>query len=176
MLELDVVVAEAYDEQLNKFVPTTSRVHLEHSLASMSKWESVFEKPFLGPEQKSDKETLGYIELMIVGPKPPPEVFLKLVQNHMGEIQDYISKDMTATKISEIQKKNGGRRQVITNELIYSWMVGMQIPFETEHWHLNRLIMLIRVIGAQNAPKRKMTNSERQQLNRQRQAQSKRRG
>jgi hypothetical protein len=94
----------------------------------------------------------------------------------MGEIQDYISKEMTATKISEIQKKNGGRRQVITNELIYSWMVGMQIPFETEHWHLNRLIMLIRVIGAQNAPKRKMTNAERQQLNRQRQAQNKRRG
>lgn len=176
MLELNVVVAEAYDETKGKFVSTTNRVHLEHSLASMSKWESVFEKPFLGPDQKTDEETLAYIELMIVGPKPPPEVFLNLVKNHMNEIQAYISKDMTATKISEIQKKTGGRRQIITNELIYSWMVGMQIPFETEHWHLNRLIMLIRVISTQNAPKRKMTNAERQQLNRQRQAQAKRRG
>lgn len=176
MLELNVVVAEAYDETTGKFVQTTSRVHLEHSLATMSKWESVFEKPFLGPEQKNDAETLGYIELMIVGPKPPPEVFLNIVKNHMDEIQTYISKEMTATRISEIQKKNGGRRQVITNELIYSWMVGMQIPFETEHWHLNRLIMLIRVISMQNAPKRKMTSAERQQLNRQRQAQAKRRG
>lgn len=176
MLELNVVVAEAYDENLNKFVPTTSRVQLEHSLASMSKWESMFEKPFLGPAEKTDSETLGYIELMIVGPKPPPEVFLKLIQNHMAEIQTYISKEMTATKISEIQKKNGGRRQVITNELIYSWMVGMQIPFETEHWHLNRLIMLIRVISLQNAPKQKMTPAQRQQLNRQRQSQMKSRG
>lgn len=176
MLELNVVVAEAYDETTGKFVPTTNRVHLEHSLASMSKWESLFEKPFLGPEQKSDQETLAYIELMIVGPKPPPEVFLRIIQKHMDEIQAYISKEMTATKISEIQKKNGGRRQIITNELIYSWMVGMQIPFETEHWHLNRLIMLIRVISMQNAPKKKMTPAERQQLNRQRQAQAKRRG
>ena len=87
MLELNVVVAEAYDETAEKFVPTTNRVHLEHSLASMSKWESVFEKPFLGPAPKSDKETLAYIELMIVGPKPPPEVFLRIIQNHMDEIQ-----------------------------------------------------------------------------------------
>lgn len=176
MLELDVVVAEAYDETTKKFVPTTHRVQLEHSLASMSKWESKFEKPFLGPDDKSDQETLGYIEMMIVGVQPPPETFWNLVKNHMDEIQTYISKDMTATRVSEIQKKNGGRRQTITSELIYSWLVAMQIPFETEHWHLNRLIMLVRVISAQNAPKQKMTAAQRQQLNRQRQAQNKSRG
>lgn len=175
MLELDVAVATAYDETKGKFVPTTQRVELEHSLASMSKWESVFEKPFLGSENKSHEETFAYIEMMVLGPKLPPAVLLELVRSHNEEIQTYINRKMSGTKISEIQKKQG-RRETITSELIYSWMVAMTIPFETQHWHLNRLIMLIRVISLKNAPKQKMTASERMQLNRQRQAKLKSRG
>lgn len=174
MLELDVAVATAYDESINKFVPTTQRVQLEHSLASMSKWESAFEKPFLGPEKKYD-ETFAYIEMMIVGPKPSPDVLLELVKSHHEAIQTYVDRKMTGTRISEIQK-GSGRRETITSEIIYSWMVNMQIPFETQHWHLNRLLMLIRVISVKNSPKKKMTAAERQQLNRQRQAQHRTRG
>lgn len=175
MLELDVVIAEAYDETTSKFVPTHQRVQLEHSLASMSKWESAFEKPFLGPEEKQHDETFAYIEMMIQGSKPSPEVLLELVRNHHEQIQTYINRKMTGTRISEIQKASG-RREIITSEVIYSWMVGMNIPFETQYWHLNRLITLIRVINLKNSPKKKMTAAERQQLNRQRQAKHNSRG
>lgn len=175
MLEIEVVLDEEFDEATNKFVSIKQRVQLEHSLATVSKWESVFEKPFLGTEEKNNDETLAYIEMMIQGPKPSPEVFLGLLKNHHAEIQDYIARKMTATRVAEVQKGAGGRG-VITSELIYSWMVSMSIPFETQHWHLNRLIMLIRVISLKNAPKKKMTAAERQALNRQRQAQNKTRG
>lgn len=175
MLELDVVIAEAYDENSNKFVPTKHRVQLEHSLASVSKWESLFEKPFLGPDEKDHNETIAYIELMIVGEKPPAEIFLEVIRSHHQEVQDYIDRKMTATRIGDLQKQQG-RRQIITSELIYSWMVEMNVPFETQHWHLNRLITLIRVIAVKNSPKKKMTAAERQALNRQRQAKHNSRG
>jgi hypothetical protein len=175
MLELDVVVSEAYDETSNKFVQTKHCVQLEHSLATVSKWESVFEKPFLGPEEKKQEETLAYIEMMVVGRKLAPEVLLELVKSHYKEIQAYIDRKMTGTKISQMQQ-GAGRREIITSEIIYAWMVQMRIPFEAQHWHLNKLIMLIRVISVQNSPKKKMTAAERQQLNRQRQAQRNSRG
>lgn len=175
MLELDVVVAEAYDDQTHKFVSTTQRVQLEHSLASMSKWEAVFEKPFLSSDDKQHDETFAYIEMMVQGPKLASEVLLELVKTYHSDIQLYINRKMSGTKISEVQKSSG-RRDTITSELIYSWMVEMRIPFEAQNWHLNRLIMLIRVINLKNSPKKKMTAAERQQLNRQRQAQHNRRG
>lgn len=170
MLELDVVVAEAYDETKDKFVPTTQRIQLEHSLASLSKWEFVFEKPFLGSEERTPQETLAYIEMMILGDKPTPEILLELVRSHHDEIQQYINRKGTGTRISEIQKTQG-RRQIITSEVIYSWMVEMRIDFQTQYWHLNRLIMLIRVISVNRAPKKKMSAAERQALMRQRRSQ-----
>lgn len=175
MLELDVVVAVAYDESKDKFVPTKQRVLLEHSLASVSKWESVFEKPFLGGDDREHDEVIAYIEMMIQGDKPAPEVLLELIRTHHEEIQEYIGRKMSGTRISEIQK-GAGRREIITSELIYSWMVEMNIPFETQYWHLNRLITLIRVIALKRTPKKKMSLAERQALNRQRQAQHKTRG
>lgn len=175
MLELDVTVSEAYDENTKKFVLTKQRVQLEHSLVSLSKWESEFEKPFLSGSDKTHDETFAYIEMMILGSKPTPEILLELVRSHNDEIQTYMGRKMTGTTISEIQKKEG-RRQTITSELIYSWMVDLRIPFETQYWHLNRLITLIRVNTLKNSPKQKMTAAERQQLNRQRQAKLKTRG
>lgn len=176
MLEIDVVVSEGYDETTNKFVSTTQRVCLEHSLASLSKWESVFEKPFLSTETKKQDETLAYIEMMVVGDKMSSAVFLELVKTHNKEIQEYINQSMTATRISEVQKQSSARRDVITSELIYSWMVEMNIPFETQHWHLNRLITLIRVISLKRAPKKKMSAAERSALNHQRMAKLNTRG
>lgn len=176
MLELDVVLSEGYDENTGKFVSTTQRVQLEHSLASLSKWESVFEKPFLGPEEKQHDETFTYIEMMVVGPKLSPAVLLELVRSHNEEIQTYIGRKMSGTKLAEVQKQAGSRRETITSELIYSWMVEMNIPFETQMWHLNRLITLIRVISLKRAPKKKMTAAERAALNRQRQAKHNTRG
>lgn len=175
MLELDVVCGEAYDENTEKFVPTIQRVQLEHSLASVSKWESEFEKPFLGADEKNAEETFAYIQMMILDAKPSPEILLLLVKNHHQDIQTYINRKMSGTTIAEITK-GSGRRQTITSEVIYSWMVDLRIPFETQYWHLNRLITLIRVNTLKNSPKKKMSAAERQALNRQRQTKFNTRG
>jgi hypothetical protein len=174
MLEFDVVLAESYDETTEKFVQNCHRVRLEHSLASMSKWESIWEEPFLSPQERSDDKTVSYIKEMVVGAELPPAVFLKVVSEHLEAINTYVGAKMTATKIYE--SKTGGSREVITAELIYYWMISMNIPFECQHWHLNRLITLIRVINAKNSPKKKMSPAERRQLNRQRIAKNNGRG
>lgn len=167
MLEIDVSLEEGYDEEANKFVASKShRVNLEHSLVSVSKWESVWEEPFLGKKEKSNKQVISYVQMMILD-EIPPEVFHKLITDHLTEIIEYIKAPMTATTISE-SKGSPGYREIITSEVIYFWMVSMNIPSEYQFWHLNRLIMLIRVINAKNAPKKRMTAAERQQLNRQR--------
>lgn len=176
MLEIDVAIREGYDEETEKFVSTEShRVVLEHSLVSLSKWESLWKVPFLSKQEKTPEQTLSYVRMMIVGSEPPPEVFQKLVTDHLKEVRDYIEDKATATRIAEIQ---GGQasREIITAELIYYWMISMNIPVEFEHWHLNRLITLIRVINIKNSPKKKMTAAERMALNRQRLAKHNTRG
>jgi len=176
MLEIDVSLEESYDETTGKFASTKNvRVVLEHSLVSVSKWESAWKVPFLSKEDKTPEQTLSYVGMMILGDQPAPEVFHKLVSSHLKEIKDYIEDKMTATRINEIQ--NGqGRREIITAELIYYWMISMNIPIELERWHLNRLVTLIRVINIKNSPKKKMTAAERTSLNKQRLAKHKTRG
>jgi hypothetical protein len=170
MLEIDVVLDENYNEETSEFeTGRTYTVRLEHSLVTMSKWEAIWEIAFLGNKNKTDKQALSYVELMLLDDEIPPEVFRKLVENHMDEIKDYVAAPHSATKIHS-DPNAPGSRETITAELIYYWMISMQIPVEFEHWHLNRLITLIRVINLKNSPKKKMTLAERRALNRARQA------
>jgi hypothetical protein len=170
MLEIDVVLEETYNEETSEFGSGSShRVRLEHSLVTMSKWEAIWETPFLGKKDKTDKQILSYVELMLLDDDLPPEVFLKLIENHLGEIKDYVAASMTATKL-HTDPNAPGSREIITAELIYYWMISMQVPVEFEHWHLNRLVTLIRVINLKNSPKKKMSLQERRALNRARQS------
>lgn len=176
MLEIDVPTEESYDEESSRFLITRSyRVRLEHSLVSVSKWESVWEKAFLGKEDKTREQTISYVKLMILNENLPPEVFHKLVEHHLGAVQTYISAPMTATKLRS-DPASAQSRETITSELIYYWMISLNVPVQFEHWHLNRLITLIRVINFKNAPKKKMSGTERRALNRQRLAQHGSRG
>ena len=168
MLELDVVMEESFDETTSKFVKVDSvRVKLEHSLSSVSKWESFWEVAFLGKKEKTHEQTLSYVRLMILNDNLPPEVFQKLVDDHLDAVKNYVSSAMTATKLHD-NPNAPQSREVITSELIYYWMVSLNIPVEFENWHLNRLITLIRVINLKNSPKKKMSMSDRRNLNRQR--------
>lgn len=176
MLEIRVGLEEGYDEESSKFVTTSSfTVRLEHSLSSVSKWESVWEEPFLGKKEKTQKQTISYIEMMILNEDLPPGVFPKLIEKHLEEVKDYVSAERTATKIW-LDPNSPQSRETITSELIYYWMISMNIPVQFEHWHLNRLITLIRVINLKNSPKKKMTAAERKNLNRQRLAKLRTRG
>lgn len=176
MLEISVVMEESFDEETSRFIATNFfKVKLEHSLTSVSKWESVWEEAFLGPKEKTHEQTLSYVKLMIVNEDLPPEVFAKLIEKHLGEVKNYIDSSMTATKLSN--KPNAPQsREIVTSELIYYWMISLNIPVQFEHWHLNRLITLIRVINLKNTPKKKMSLSDRRNLNRQRLAKHNTRG
>jgi hypothetical protein len=168
MLEIDVASNELYDEKTEKFIAWGSfKVKLEHSLISVSKWEGLWEQAFLGKKEKTSEQTLSYVKMMILDENVPPEVFNNLVNRHLEEVRNYINAPMTATKLPSSQNSQQSQ-ETITTELIYYWMISLNIPVEFENWHLNRLITLIRVINLKNSPKKKMSLSERRNLNRQR--------
>lgn len=181
MLTINVtVVPERFDEENEEFVPpVTVELQMEHSLVSISEWESKWCKPFVSNPNMTDEETFDYIRFMTRTPNVPIEVFNCLSQENIKQIKEYIEAPMTATTFSEERNKKGGR-EIITSELIYYWMIALQIPVEFEHWHLNRLLTLIRVCNVKNAPPKKRSKNdiarEQAMLNAQRRAKLKSKG
>lgn len=165
MLVVSVQLSEdQFDERTNEFVDDSFELKLEHSLLSMSKWESKFCKPFLGND-KTTEETLWYVNAMALNSEVPEGILQKLSSDNINSINTYINAPMTATTVNELPDRRPSR-QIITNELVYSWMIDLGIPFSCEQWHLNRLLMLIKVRNAQNAPSKKMSKSEMRQRHR----------
>lgn len=153
MLTIVIPKTELYDEVLNEFtIVKEQKLVLEHSLVSVSKWESKWHKPFFDRKEKTIEETLDYIRCMSINPVDP--IVFQCIQPAMiAQINAYIEDPMTATTISEQHK---GNREVITAEIIYYWMVALNIPFECQKWHLNRLLTLINVCSIKSRPSKKM--------------------
>lgn len=173
MLTIVVPETEFFDDDKQEFVQVKKFVlNLEHSLVSLSKWESKWEKPFLSEDKKSPAETLSYIEMMILNKKTPSNLFQRLSPDQFQEIDDYINSKQSATWFSELAPPKS--KEVITNELIYHWMFAAGIDMKCEEWHLNRLFTLIKIVGLKrNTKPKKMTRSElasRKSLNEQRRA------
>ena len=159
MLKIIVSGTEMFDDNTQQFIKQGgTTLELEHSLVSLSKWESEFEKPFLGKTEKTVEEILAYIKAMVLN-EVPEEIFSELSEENFLEINDYIEAKMTATWFHEAPGAPASR-DVITAELIYYWMITFQIPWECERWHLNRLFTLIRVCNIKQAKPKKMSRSE----------------
>ena len=160
MLKVTIPQQELWDEGQEKFIKVKSTtLQLEHSLVSLSKWESKWHKPFLGNGDKSVEETVDYIRCMTLTQNVNPLVYSLIDQKTMERISDYISDSMTATWFSR-QDKSAPSREVITAEIVYYWMIALNIPFECQKWHLNRLLTLIRVCNAKNAPSKKLSRKQ----------------
>lgn len=157
MLQLCIPGEEFWNEKTEEFVSGPETViSLEHSLISISKWESKWHKPFLSNKKPTNAELFDYIKCMTITSNVDDSVYNRLTSEHIDRILKYINDPMTATTITE---RDGGRHrssEIVTSELIYYWMVAMQIPFECQKWHINRLMMLIRICGIKNQPDKKM--------------------
>ena len=152
---------EGWDEQKQEFVePKTVTLQLEHSLVSLSKWESKWHKAFLSKKDKTEEETLDYIKCMTLTQHVDPEVYNYLTHENIDQINKYIENPMTATVFSERPSGGKGSNEVITAELIYYWMIALNIPFECRKWHLNKLLTLVRVCEIKNAPPKKMSKRD----------------
>lgn len=156
MLQITVPGIELWDEEAQEFIYSKEQtLQLEHSLISLSKWESKWCKPYLTKKDKTYEEILDYIKCMTITPNVKPEVYKYLTEENIESIQKYINAPMTATYISE-NKNARSSHEVVTSELIYYWMISLNIPTEFQKWHLNRLITLIRVCNIKNTPPKKM--------------------
>lgn len=176
MLQITIpLTEEQWDEENEEFISAEEiTLQLEHSLISISKWESKWCKSFLSSNEKTYEETIDYIKCMTLSRNVNPDVYARLTNTNIEQINDYISAPMTATYFSD-DKNKGRSREQITSELIYYWMIALNIPVEFEKWHLNRLLTLIRVCNVKNQPPKKMSKrdimSRNAALNAQRRAQ-----
>lgn len=160
MLQITVHANDLWDESRNEFISTKEQtLQLEHSLVSLSKWESKWCKPFLSKEDKTREETLDYIRCMTITQHVSPDVYYAISNAQMADINAYIDSPMSATVVREDRSK-ARSREPVTSELIYYWMIALNIPFECQKWHLNRLLTLIKVCNSKNEPAKKMSKKE----------------
>lgn len=156
MLTITIPKAEYYDELIEEFVYIDERtLQLEHSLVSISKWESKWKKPFLSKIEMTTEEIYDYVRCMTITQNVDPKIYRYLTDENIDQVREYIEDPMTATWFGGNTEK--GNKKIITSEVIYYQMIALNIPFECQKWHLNRLLTLIRVCNEENKPPGKKT-------------------
>lgn len=161
MLQLTITPPEQWDSKNQVFVyPKGTVLTLEHSLVSLSKWESKWCKPFISRVEKTHEESIDYIRCMTITQNVDPKIYDYVSAENLREVEQYIEAPMTATWFSEEKTVGPKSGEQITSELIYYWMIALEIPSEYQKWHLNRLLTLIRVCNVKNQKPKKMSQRE----------------
>lgn len=159
MLEIVVPEREFFDDNMQEFISTReAKLRLEHSLVSISKWESIYKKPFLTKDEKTVGEFIEYIKCMTITQNVDPNVYYALTSENINQVAEYIEESFTATWFRE--QKTAPSRQIITSELIYYWMVAYNIPWEAQKWNFSRLMTLIRICNIKSQPDKKMSKRD----------------
>lgn len=157
MFYINISPPELYDEIKEEFSQLNAEtLQLEHSLVSLSKWESKWCKPFLSltKEEKTYEESVDYVRCMTLNQEVTPEIYDHITNIDLKRIAKYMELPMTATTFGK--NKGDINKEQITAEIIYYWMVALVVPFECQYWHLNRLLTLINVINIKQNPPKKM--------------------
>jgi len=162
MLKIEIPETEIFNPLTNEFIVVKRQtVVLEHSLVSISKWESKWHKPYLDKRyEKTKEEAIDYIRCMTLTQNVDPKTYYCIPDSETKKIVEYINDPMTATWFSNEENQKGRSQPIITSEILYYWMIAYQIPFECQKWHLNRLITLIKVCDEKNKKPRKMNRNE----------------
>jgi hypothetical protein len=151
---------EYFDNEIEEFINTKTQIlQLEHSLISIAKWEAEWHKEFLSNNPKTIDETASYIKCMTITQNVDLNIYRRIPEEIISIVSGYIEAPMTATKFNE-EIKGRGSKEIITSEIIYYWMIALNIPMEAQKWHLNRLLTLIRVCNAKNTTPKKMGRQE----------------
>lgn len=159
MLYITIPGFECFDDDNNRFITIKEQVlNLEHSLVSISRWESKWKKPFISKEPRTIEESIDYIKCMTTNQIVNPIVYTMLTDSILAKVNEYINHPMTATTLPK--ETPTGKGDVVTSELIYYWMIAYNIPSEYQKWHLNRLLVLIKICNIKNSPSKKMSRSE----------------
>ena len=171
MLKLEIKSRDGeWDEEREEFVEIKgTTLQLEHSLVSLSKWESIWHKPFLyKADERTDEELKSYIQCMNMTQNVDPAVFDYLTKDEIKQVMDYIQNPMTATWFKEDPKRHGrgggGDGTIVTSEYLYYLMIEQGVPFDCQKWHLNRLMTLLRVCTVKRSEENKKI-SPRDQIN-----------
>ena len=155
---------DIFDEKNEEFITIKgAELQLEHSLISLRKWESKWHKPFMGNNDKNYEEIIDYIKCMTLNKNVDPLVYMFIPEDKILSILNYINDPMTATQFTNTTGAPGmakNRYEVITAEIIYYWMIKLNVPVEFEKWHLNQLLTLIKVISLKEGPKKKMSKQD----------------
>lgn len=156
---------ELWDESREVLVTIKKdrELSLEHSLVSLSKWESKWRKPFLSPEAKTQDEIRDYFRCMIINEDKDieDEIGYAFTNEDMIKVQNYIDTPQTATSFPEEKNSEPRSNELMTSELIYYYLGQMQCPFiPTENWHLSRVMTLIRIASFKNKPEKKLSYND----------------
>lgn len=165
MLTLVIREPDLWDEEKAQFVlGKEHRYRLEHSLISISNWETEFERSFFNEPPTTWEEQIAYVKAMTIKPELTDEMAKYITAADLVAVNEYINKKKSGSNPHRDDKKKGSSRSYLTTEQIYSWMVGFNIPFETAKWPFQRLWNLILFCEGQNKKPRKYSAKERRAI------------
>lgn len=163
MLKVTIPAREAielWDEDVQEFIEIPAmegqELELEHSLVSLARWESKWKVAFLSKNNRiTEEQSIDYIRCMTLTPNVPDDVYYNIPEDVFNEIMEYINESKTATVLPK-RPNSGSNRETVTSELIYYWMIALNIPPEYQYWHLSRLMTLIEIASIKNTPPKKI--------------------